>query len=128
MTRTTAILRNWANALLLTGITYFVTIGVVLAHSGLKRAEPSVGSTLKRAPSEVKLFFSEQVEAAYSTIQVVDGKGERVDKNDSRLDRSAPVLLRTSLRPLKTGTYTVIWRVLSVDSHVTEGRFTFTVQ
>ncbi|QLQ04349.1 MAG: copper resistance protein CopC [Thiobacillus sp.] len=24
--------------------------------------------------------------------------------------------------------YTVIWRVLSVDSHVTEGRFTFTIQ
>jgi methionine-rich copper-binding protein CopC len=32
------------------------------------------------------------------------------------------------LRPLEHGTYTVNWRVLSVDGHVTEGRFTFQVK
>ena len=37
-------------------------------------------------------------------------------------------LLRATLAPLTAGTYTVIWRVLSVDSHVTQGRFTFRVE
>jgi methionine-rich copper-binding protein CopC len=32
------------------------------------------------------------------------------------------------LLPLEHGAYTVIWRVLSVDGHVTEGRFTFRVE
>jgi copper resistance protein C len=51
-----------------------------------------------------------------------------VDRDDSRVDRSNPLLLRVTLTPLAHGTYTVIWRVLSVDSHITEGRFTFRVE
>ena len=37
-------------------------------------------------------------------------------------------LMRANLQPLEHGTYTVDWRVLSVDAHVTEGRFTFRVE
>jgi methionine-rich copper-binding protein CopC len=33
-----------------------------------------------------------------------------------------------TLPQLAPGTYTVIWRVLSVDSHITEGRFMFRVE
>jgi hypothetical protein len=36
-------------------------------------------------------------------------------------------LLRVSLPKLVPGTYRVTWRVLSVDTHVTEGDFTFAV-
>jgi len=48
-----------------------------------------------------------------------------VDKADSQVDSSDRTLLRVSLPPLAAGTYKVIWRVLSVDTHVTEGDFTF---
>lgn len=113
-------------------LVFFVWIccsaGAALAHSGLQRAEPPAESTLKRPPKEIKLFFSERLEPAYSKVQVEDSRGVRVDREDSRVDRSNPVLLRASVSPLPSGTYTVIWRVLSVDSHVTEGRFTFRVE
>ena len=102
--------------------------GLALAHSGLQRAEPPAESTLKSPPSEVKLNFSERLEPAYSGIQVEDERGARVDRGDSHVDRSNPFLLRATLAPLAPGTYTVIWRVLSVDGHVTEGRFTFQVE
>jgi methionine-rich copper-binding protein CopC len=103
-------------------------VGVALGHSGLQRAEPPVESTLKRPPEEVKLYFSERLVPAYSTVRVEDGQGARVNRDDSRVDRANPRLMRVTLPPLAPGTYTVIWRVLSVDSHITEGRFTLRVE
>ena len=105
-----------------------LSTGVALGHSRLQRAEPPVESTLKRPPTEVKLYFSERLEPAYSTVRVEDGQGARVDHDDSHVDRSSPLLMRVTLPPLASGTYTVIWRVLSVDWHITEGRFTFRVE
>jgi hypothetical protein len=40
---------------------------------------------------------------------------------------SGPTELRVALKPLPPGTYKVIWRVLSVDTHRTQGEFTFSV-
>lgn len=98
------------------------------SHSGLKRAEPPAESALKRPPTEVKLWFSERLEPAYSSIQVQNERGETVDRRDTRIDPSNPLVLKVGLQSLERGVYTVIWRVLSVDSHVTEGRFTFRVE
>jgi copper resistance protein C len=117
-----------ARGLFLALVAWVLGVGLALAHSGLQRAEPPVESTLKRPPTEVKLYFTERLEAGYSTVRVEDGQGARVDRDDSRVDRSNPLLLRVTLTPLAHGTYTVIWRVLSVDSHITEGRFTFRVE
>ena len=103
-------------------------VGLALGHSGLQRAEPPVEGTLQRPPREVKLYFSERLEPDYSTVRVKDGGGARVDRQDAHVDASNPHLLRVTLQPLEHGTYAVIWRVLSVDSHVTEGRFTFRVE
>lgn len=113
-------------ALLLAG--WVLSAGVALGHSGLQRAEPPVESTLKRPPKELKLYFSERLEPAYSRVRVEDGQGARVDRDDSRVDRSNPRLMQVTLPSLARGTYTVIWRVLSVDSHITEGRFTLRVE
>ena len=109
-------------------VAWVLGVGLALAHSGLQRAEPPVDSTLKRPPTEVKLNFTERLEPAYSTVRVEDGQGARVDRDDSHVDRSSPLLMRVTLPPLASGTYTVIWRVLSVDWHITEGRFTFRVE
>jgi copper resistance protein C len=119
---------TYARGLFLALVAWALGVGFALAHSGLQRAEPPVESTLKRPPKELKLYFSERLEPAYSRVRVEDGQGARVDRDDSRVDRSNPLLLRVTLPPLAPGTYTVIWRVLSVDSHITEGRFTFRVE
>jgi methionine-rich copper-binding protein CopC len=119
---------TYARGLFLAFVAWVLVVGLALAHSGLQRAEPPVESTLKRPPKELKLYFSERLEPAYSRARVEDGQGARVDRDDSRVDRSNPLLLRVTLPPLAPGTYTVIWRVLSVDSHITEGRFMFRVE
>jgi methionine-rich copper-binding protein CopC len=103
-------------------------VGFAPAHSALQRAEPPVESKLKWPPSEVKLTFTGRLETAYSAIRVRDEQGAQVDRQDTHVDPSNPLLLRTTLQPLERGAYWVIWRVLSVDGNVTEGRYTFRVE
>jgi methionine-rich copper-binding protein CopC len=97
------------------------------AHAFLQRAEPSVGSTVQTSPNEVRIRFTENIEPAFSSIQVFDGSGKEVDKRDVHRDRSDHALLHVSLPRLGAGTYKVVWRVVSVDTHVTNGNFTFRV-
>jgi methionine-rich copper-binding protein CopC len=104
-----------------------VAAGGAAAHAFLDRALPAVGSTVHGPPPEVKLWFSQELEPAFSTVKVLDGNGRRVDLMDKRADPQDTALLMVSLRPLPPGTYRVVWRVLSVDTHVTEGDFTFEV-
>ena len=97
------------------------------AHAFLKDADPGVGSTMQRSPSEVRIRFTENIEPTVSSIQVFDASGKEVDKRDVHLDRSDHALLHISLPRLGVGTYKVVWRVVSVDTHVTNGNFTFRV-
>ena len=97
------------------------------AHAFLKDAIPSVGSTVQTSPNEVRIRFTENVEPAFSSMQVFNASGKEVDKRDVRLDRTDHALLRVSLPSLEAGIYKVVWRVVSVDTHVTNGNFTFRV-
>jgi methionine-rich copper-binding protein CopC len=97
------------------------------AHAFLRDAEPGVGSTVPTSPNEVKIRFTENIEPAFSSIQVFNASNSQVDKRDVHLDRSDRALLRVSLPQLGVGTYKVVWRVVSVDTHVTNGSFTFRV-
>jgi methionine-rich copper-binding protein CopC len=101
--------------------------GAAWGHAFLERAEPRVGSTVKAAPSEVRVWFTESLEPAFSTLEVVNQAGERVDRGPARVDAASPALLQVPLKMLGPGTYRVKWRVLSVDTHVTEGDFTFRI-
>src|SRR5438552_13746901 len=97
------------------------------AHAFLKDANPGVGSTTQTSPSEVRIRFTENIEPAVSSVQIFDASGKEVDKRDVHLDRSDHALLHISLPRLDAGIYKVVWRVISVDKHVTNGSFTFRI-
>jgi methionine-rich copper-binding protein CopC len=97
------------------------------AHAFLDHATPAVGSKVRAPPAQVKLWFTQELEPAFSTVEVLDTNGNRVDKADVKVDSADPMVLQVSLAALPPGTYRVKWRVLSVDTHVTEGDFTFDV-
>jgi methionine-rich copper-binding protein CopC len=98
------------------------------AHAFLKSASPPIGSALPDSPSAVTITFTEGVEPAFSTIEVRNSHGTRVDKSDLQPVGSEGRQLAVSLPKLPAGQYTVIWHVTSVDTHKTEGRFNFSVQ
>ena len=97
------------------------------AHAFLERAEPAVGSTVQASPSEVRVLFTEKIEPTLSSVQVFDASGREVDKQDVHLDRLNHAVLHVSLPPLEVGSYKVVWRVVSVDTHVTNGSYSFRV-
>jgi len=98
--------------------------GEAVAHAFLDHAEPRVGNKVATAPREVTLWFTQKLEPAFSTITVTNAAGQRVDTGKTRVSGSQ---MSVSLRPGGTGTYHVTWRVLSVDTHTTDGSFSFQV-
>jgi copper resistance protein C len=98
-----------------------------LAHAFLDHALPAVGSTSHGAPPEVRLWFTEALEPAFSTVTVVDASGKQVDKGDASVDAQDRKLLKLSLPPLAPGTYKVMWRVTSVDTHTPTGSFSIQI-
>ncbi|MGH7995956.1 MAG: copper resistance CopC family protein [Opitutaceae bacterium] len=97
------------------------------AHAFLDHAAPKVGSTVAHAPRELRLWFTEALEPAFSSAQVRDGAKRRVDSRDTHVDPNDPAVLIVPVPPLPAGTYTVTWRVVARDTHRTEGHFAFTV-
>lgn len=97
------------------------------AHAFLDHASPRVGSEVRGSPKEVTLWFTQELEPAFSTLRVLDKDGQQVDRGDKQLDPSDRSIMRISLPPLQPGTYHVLWRVLSADTHVSEGDFQFVV-
>ena len=74
----------------------------VEAHAFLVRAEPRVGSTVNKVPTEVRVWFSETVQAGVSSIHVFDMSGKQVDKKDAHSDRANRAVLCVSLIPALT--------------------------
>ena len=97
------------------------------AHAFVDHAEPPVGGKVRQMPQKVQIWFTEAIEPAFSGIQVFDAAGKQIDKKDTHLDLSNHSLLQISLPPLGLGTYKVVWRVVSSDTHATKGDFTFQV-
>jgi methionine-rich copper-binding protein CopC len=97
------------------------------AHAHLDHAAPAVGSTVQAAPKQVAIWFTEALEPKFSTIEVHDSKGAAMQAGPATLAPDNTAELRVPLKPLTAGTYKVIWHVLSVDTHRTQGDFTFRV-
>jgi hypothetical protein len=101
-----------------------LALGEASAHAFLDHAEPRVGNKVAAPPREVTLWFTQKLEPAFSTVTVTNSAGDRVDTGKTRVSGSQ---MSVALRPGGPGTYHVKWHVLSVDTHTTEGNFTFQV-
>jgi len=95
-----------------------------LAHAALHHTSPPAGSTLPTAPTEVSLWFTDDLEGAFSSVEVKDSDGGRVDQGKAEVSGNA---MRVRVKALSPGRYRVHWRAVSVDTHKSEGDFTFQV-
>ena len=101
--------------------------GAADAHANYVRSNPASDARLVKAPTEVRIEFSEPPDPKGSDIEVLDTTGKRHDKGDIR-PSGDPNGLRVSLEPIPDGGYTVAWTTTSaVDGHTTKGSFAFVV-
>lgn len=104
-------------------------VASALAHAMLVKAEPPRRATLTAAPKKVQLWFNEAVEKDYASLTLLDANETAVTEARPHVapdDPNAIVLpLPDDLNP---GKYTVKFRVLSVDGHVVDSSYDFTVK
>jgi methionine-rich copper-binding protein CopC len=97
-------------------------------HASLVKSLPGRRAVLATSPTRVQLWFNERLEPAFSRLSVWDAGGKQVDARDVQVDTQDPKLLSVGVPALQPGRYTVRFRVLSVDGHVVESEFPFTVR
>jgi copper resistance protein C len=97
------------------------------AHAFLDQAVPPVGGTVPGPPKEIRLTFSEGVEPRFSGIEVATSDGQAIATGPAIGDPADDKQLVVAIPPLASGRYRVRWHVVSVDTHRTEGEYTFTV-
>jgi len=120
-------MRNLVIALI-AAIALLATMGEAAAHAHLKRANPRVGATIKEAPPVLQLWFTEGLEPAFTKVELQDAAGKPVAAAGAqRVSEKDQTLLELPLPKLPAGKYKVIWHAVSVDTHVTDGDFAFTV-
>ena len=98
------------------------------SHAVLVRSTPAARAALARPPERVQLWFNERLEPAYSRVSVWDTDGRQVDATDAAVDVADPTRLSVGVPGLASGTYLVKFRVLSVDGHLVQSQFPFTVR
>ena len=98
------------------------------AHAVLDHASPAVGSSVPAPPPIVALWFTQDLEPAFSGVTVTNEAGQRVDLGNAQIAQGSPAELQIGLKQLAPGTYLVSWHVVSVDTHPTEGTFTFEIK
>jgi len=97
-------------------------------RDSLDGAVPPVGGTVSGSPRELRLYFTQGVVTAFSHVHVVSDAGSVVPTGKLVTDRSDQTIVIVRLgRALTPGTYSVSWHVVSVDTHTSQGTFSFTV-
>lgn len=96
------------------------------AHAFLDHAVPGVGTTVTQAPGALELSFTQKLVAAFSHVQIAGPGGTAIPTGKPVV--SGAVIHVPLAHPLKPGTYTVTWHVVSVDTHPTSGKYKFTVK
>jgi copper transport protein len=98
-----------------------------LAHANLVEATPRPGGEVSKTPERVELRFSEPVDAEFDPVVVRTVSGARVDAHNAHVDPEDARVVLADLEWVPEGSYTVKWRVTSIDGHVVDGRYAFAV-
>lgn len=147
--------KTWLSACVVALLSLALTSGPALGHAYLRQATPADGARLTTAPTEVVLEYTEPVEVPFSTFKVykvatvedplqqralasrlvsdvLRTRGDedaRADKGLVEVPRRPSERIRIQLRDnLEPGTYVVMWHVLSIDTHTTQGFHLFSIE
>jgi putative copper export protein/methionine-rich copper-binding protein CopC len=97
---------------------------VGFAHAYVEQSTPYADAVLNESPELIQIRFTEAVESKLSKIELFDAEGLEIKGKLFAHDEQE---LRYAIPRLPRGIYIVNWQVLSVDTHVTEGSFRFSI-
>jgi methionine-rich copper-binding protein CopC len=107
----------------LAGLALMAAISTALAHAHLLEATPADGSTIRAAPTQLALRFSEEARLTALSIQKIGSDSQKL----APLPQQPHSKIVVPLPVLAPGHYLVSWRALSADGHVAAGQLHFTL-
>src|SRR5947209_13057362 len=121
--------RNILIALLFALSLTFTLPAIASAHAILLRSDPAKDAVLNATPQQVRMWFSEDLNPAFSTAAIVNAKNQPVDQKDAHVAPGDTKEMDVSLQPnLPPSVYIVVYRTDSADDgHILRGSFIFTV-
>lgn len=123
-----ALKRVMAGSALIMAMAVSLHSAPALAHAMLVKAEPPRRAVLTVTPTQVRLWFNEEVEKDYAALAVLNADKTPVTDAKPTIAPDDPRAIVLSLPELAAGKYTVKFRVLSVDGHVVDSSYDFTVK
>jgi methionine-rich copper-binding protein CopC len=113
----------YAVALLAIGVTIPVTAS---AHSFPDKETPSAGEKVASPPSEIVIHFDAPIEKLFSKLEVTGADGQNMAVGAPQVSDDGRQL-SVKVGALKSGDYLVKWAVVCIDTHHTQGSYTFSV-
>jgi methionine-rich copper-binding protein CopC len=98
------------------------------AHAKMVRSSPAENAVLTESPKQVDVWFDDKVGTEYKALAVIDSKGKRVDNKDLVQETLDSAHLYATVPTLPPDTYTVRYRVVSIDTHIVTGKYQFTIK
>jgi hypothetical protein len=99
---------------------------VASAHSFPEKESPSAGQQVSSPPSEVAIDFDAPIEKLFAKLEVASADGTNQAVGQPQISDDGRNL-KVKVGALKPGDYTVKWAVVGIDTHHTEGSYTFSV-
>ena len=99
---------------------------VASAHSFPEQETPSAGQKVTSPPPEVVIKFDAPIEKLFAKLEVTGADGQNVAAGAPQVSDDG-IRMSVKVLALKPGDYTVKWAVVGIDTHHTEGSYTFTV-
>ncbi|MDH5740693.1 MAG: copper resistance protein CopC [Nitrospira sp.] len=121
-------IHSFVRLFLVSVVAFGLPVASAFAHSQLVKAEPPRRAALTKSPTQVRLWFNENIEGDYASLEVLDAKKRPISDKQPTLAPDDPKSIILSLPELAPGKYSVKFRVLSVDGHVVESSYDFSIK
>jgi copper resistance protein C len=99
---------------------------IASAHSFPEKETPSAGQKVASPPPEVVIDFDAPIEKLFAKLEVTGADGQNLAAGAPQVSDDGRQL-SIKVGALKPGDYTVKWAVVCIDTHHTEGSYTFSV-
>jgi methionine-rich copper-binding protein CopC len=96
-------------------------------HNHLVKSEPAAGARLAQSPREIRLWFAERPEVAFTSVTLMKGDSTRLATIRAVATEDSMAVAIPLASPLPPGDYLVGWRSASTDGHAVRGTFGFSI-